>query len=72
MCFWVHVCIYSSGYMSRIKIKGSHNLHISTLTLIDANLPSARSIQLMFIKIEELFVTTGSTRRSLKSPGVRV
>lgn len=82
-CYYTHARMWLSldahlWYLPRSGINESYTLHISGLvgTLTDANLPSARSIQLMFIKIEKssgvtLFLTS-STWRSLKSPGVRV
>jgi len=57
---------------------GAYVLRVPSLvdTLTDKNLPSARSIQLMFIRIENssvaTLVLTSSTRRSLRSPGVSV
>lgn len=80
-CYCTHPrIVYASvllGCVPRTGINGAYVLHIPSLvdTLTDANLPSARSIQLMFIRIENSVATlvlTSSTWRSLRSPGVSV
>lgn len=82
-CYCTHPMMWLLVYahlwsVPRSRINGFYVLHVSGLVdaLTDADLPSARRIQLMFIKIEKSSCAapfwTSSTWRLLKSPGVRL